>query len=89
MGINRPLFFLYLRLFDTVDCSKYTFANDCSQTADLCGQSCKAVYDRNLRLYSRTIKLSLLWIAKLVNELCVSIVNIFLSVLAKKVISIR
>ena len=54
MGINRPLFFLYLRLFDTVDCSKYTFANDCSQTADLCGQSCKAVYDRNLRLYSRT-----------------------------------
>ena len=36
-----------------------------------------------------TIKLSLLWIAKLVNELCVSIVNIFLSVLAKKVISIR
>ena len=36
-----------------------------------------------------TIKLYLLWIAKLVNELCVSIVNIFLSVLAKKVISIR
>ena len=57
-----------------------------TSVVNLVKQSMIVIYGSTVVL---TIKLSLLWIAKLVNELCVSIVNIFLSVLAKKVISIR